>query len=296
MRIMRYFVAAAVALITGLLHAEPVVTLHHVHGLAYSADGKRLFVPSHYGLAIYNSGQWSMASGPAHDYMGFAVSRDAFYSSGHPAAGSGLQNPFGLIRSTDEGKTWSQLGLSGESDFHVLAIGYRTNVVYVYNSQRNSRMTDAGIYSSGNNGMLWRKAAARGLEGQIVTLAPHPTKADIVAAATGRGLYLSLDRGESFRALVAGRTVTAVRFELEGNYLWVASHAGTPALERLDWNSMKRESIALPALESRDAIGYIAQNPVQPSEWAIASFGRDVYISRDRGKNWAAIAQRGAIK
>jgi len=28
------------------------ITLHHVHGLAYSGDGKRLMIPSHHGLAI----------------------------------------------------------------------------------------------------------------------------------------------------------------------------------------------------------------------------------------------------
>src|SRR3546814_19465798 len=46
---------------------------------------------------------------PEHDYMGFATTREAFYSSGHPAAGSNLINPFGLIKSTDAGKTWRQL-------------------------------------------------------------------------------------------------------------------------------------------------------------------------------------------
>ena len=37
------------------------VTLHHVHGLAYSADGKQIFIPSHYGLAVYGESRWSKA-------------------------------------------------------------------------------------------------------------------------------------------------------------------------------------------------------------------------------------------
>src|SRR3977135_4603156 len=85
--------------------AENPVTLMHVHGLAYSADGKRLMIPSHHGLAVYENGRWSKAPGPQHDYMGFSAAANHIYSSGHPAPGSGLVNPFGLFRSRDGRKT-----------------------------------------------------------------------------------------------------------------------------------------------------------------------------------------------
>src|SRR5204863_10219288 len=118
-------VASIVVCFAALAHAQ--VTLVHVHGLSYSADGKRLMIPSHFGLAIYENGKWSKATGPQHDYMGFAATSKYLYSSGHPAAGSGLVNPFGLLRSADGGKTWDKLGLEGESDFHLLATSWRTN-------------------------------------------------------------------------------------------------------------------------------------------------------------------------
>ena len=50
----------------GIAHAE--VTLTHVHGLAYSADGKRMMIPSHHGLAVYENGKWSKAPGPQHEW------------------------------------------------------------------------------------------------------------------------------------------------------------------------------------------------------------------------------------
>src|SRR5581483_12527598 len=84
--------------------------LTHVHGLSYSADGRRIIIPSHFGLAVYEDGKWSKAPGPEHDYMGFSATASHIYSSGHPAAGSGLVNPFGLLRSKDGGKTWDKLG------------------------------------------------------------------------------------------------------------------------------------------------------------------------------------------
>src|SRR5207302_9403075 len=71
--------------ISAVATAQSPVTLVHVHGLAYSADGKRLMIPSHHGLAVYENGKWSKAPGPQHDYMGFSATANYIYSSGHPA-------------------------------------------------------------------------------------------------------------------------------------------------------------------------------------------------------------------
>ncbi len=144
-------------------HAQPV-TLHHVHGLAYSADGKRLMIPSHHGLAVYENGKWSKAPGPQHDYMGFAATANSLYSSGHPAHGSGLVNPFGLIRSRDGGRTWDKLGLEGESDFHLLATSWNTTAIYVWNPAPSSRMRSPGLHHTLNDGFSWKPARAAGLD------------------------------------------------------------------------------------------------------------------------------------
>ena len=182
--------------------AQSPVTLVHVHGLTYSADGTRLMIPSHHGLAVYENGRWSKAPGPEHDYMGFAATAQGVYSSGHPAPGSGLINPFGLIRSRNGGKTWDKLGLEGESDFHLLATGWNTNAVYVWNSSANSRMREPGLHYTVNDGLAWKSARGEGLDGQSQALAVHPDDAAIVAVATSSGVYLSRDHGERFATLV----------------------------------------------------------------------------------------------
>jgi len=133
--------------------AASSVTLTHVHGLSYSADGKQIFVPSHNGIAIYSGGKWSKAAGPEHDFMGFSSTKQFFYSSGHPAPDSGLVNPFGLIKSSDGGRTWQKRGLESEADFHLLATSYGTNAVYVFTHAANSRMSKPGIYSTVNDGL-----------------------------------------------------------------------------------------------------------------------------------------------
>lgn len=43
----------------------------------------------------------------------------------------------------------------------------------------------------------------------------------------------------------------------------------------------------------KDAVAYIAQNPVSRSEYAIATLRRDVYLSKDGGRKWTTIAQDG---
>lgn len=267
------------------------VTLTHVHGLAYSADGKRLFVPSHHGLAVYNGGKWSVAPGPQHDYMGFSATQNRFYSSGHPAPGSGLRNPFGLIRSSDGGKSWTDLGLAGEADFHLLATGFRSNVVLVVNEAPNTRMPRAGLFMTRDEGFVWRGLRAAGLSGKPTSLAAHPEDSQIMAVATNAGLFLSTDGGENFRPVASGE-VLATSFDLAGKELWYSSHGAGPVLTRLDWRSGETRAVSLPPLP-RDAVAYIAQNPANRSEYAIATFRRNVFVSRDGGKRWTEIAHEG---
>jgi photosystem II stability/assembly factor-like uncharacterized protein len=299
MRTHTTFVAAAlIGLFANLLLPPRAdaqsVTLHHVHGLAYSADGKQIFVPSHDGLAIYNAGRWSKAPGPQHDYMGFAATKGRFYSSGHPAPGSGLKNPFGLIVSGDGGRTWDKRGLEGESDFHVLATSYETNAIYVYNSERNSRMDRPGIYYTLNDGFTWTRAQAQGLTSAVHAIAVHPSNPKTVAVVAKEGLFFSTDSGERFERLAAGQALAAF-FDLDGEHLVYSMHDGAARLYRHSLKSPNRTEIPLPPL-TRDAVSHIAQNPADRTEYAIATFERSVFLSKNMGKSWTQIAQNGQSK
>ncbi len=74
--------------------------------------------------------------------------------------------------------------------------------------------------------------------------------------------------------------------------LWYGSYAGQPALSRTGWGPGKSVDVKLPPL-TEDAIAYIAQNPANRGEYAIATFGRSVFLSPDRGATWRQIADRG---
>ncbi len=267
------------------------VTLPDVHGLAYSADGKRLIVAVHDGVVAYNAGRWSKDPGPKHDFMGFTATKKRFYSSGHPARGSGLQNPLGLIVSGDGGRTWEKRGLEGESDFHTLGASYETNAIYVYNPAPNSKMKAPGIYYTLNDGFTWARAEAQGLASAVHAIAVHPSNPRIVAVAAKEGLFLSTNSGDRFERLAEGQALAAF-FEPDGGRLVYSMYDGTPRLYRHALKSRERTEVRLPRL-TRDAVSHIAQNPAAPKEYAIATFERSVFVSSDGGKTWSQIADRG---
>ena len=292
------FLPRALALLAGaaLLGAGAIARaeqiLHHVHGLAFTPDGAALVVPAHIGLAVYRDGRWTRSPGPPHDLMGFSMAERAIYSSGHPAPNTPLANPLGLVKSTDGGKTWQRLALAGEADFHEMAVGYRSGAVYVVNPAPNSRMPRPGIYFTTDDGRTWKRSEAAGLDAQVIGIAAHPTEGGTVAVGTLGGLYLSRDFGARFARIDDASPTTAVLFDLDGKHLYFSGDAGSK-LARIALDGRSNATLVLPDLGS-DVLFYIAQNPARPSELAIATRKRHVFLSRDAGRTWTQIARDGA--
>ena len=282
---------AAAGLLLGPAQVRAELVLPHVHGLAFSADGKALLAAVHVGVAEYRDGRWSRAPGPAHDFMGFSVARSAIYSSGHPAPGAPLRNPLGLVKSTDGGATWRALGLAGEADFHAMAVGYGTNAAYVVAGMPNSAMPERGLYYTTDDAASWTRADARGLDSRILAVAAHPTDPGTVAVGAERGVYWSRDFGKTFRRSETARPVTAVLFPHDGKQLLYAEY-GNSTLLGLAQDGTVKAAGELPPLEGA-AVAYIAQSPANPALLAIATYQRDVYLSRDGGKVWTRIAHEG---
>lgn len=281
------FVILAIAALT-FLRPQGSITLQHIHGLGFAPNGQELVVPAHDGLRVFANGKWSVPDTPAHDYMGYTPVDEGFYSSGHPHPSSGLVNPFGLVKSTDGGETLERLGFEGESDFHLMGVGYENHAIYVLNPATNSRLA-AGMHVSLDDGQTWQMCTAQGLSARPFQIAVHPTEANQVAVATEAGLYLSTDYGDSFVRIGSNAPVTAVAFHPDGQTLLF----GANQLSTYDLASEQVTAVPTPAVAADDTIGYIAVNPVQSEEIALATFSKDIYLSPDGGQTWQQIAEDG---
>ncbi|AQQ52645.1 F510_1955 family glycosylhydrolase [Planococcus lenghuensis] len=270
---------------------ESEIELTHIHGLGITEEEGALYVPSHHGLMVFKEGVWSAAEGETHDYMGFAMVDNGFYTSGHPGEGSELANPFGVSRSTDMGQTLEMLDLYKEIDFHVMDVGYDSHAIYVVNPQPNSRMDQAGIHYSIDDAETWTYSAAEGLEGQLMSIGVHPADEAVVAAGTDQGVFVSEDYGQSFEA-ISDVPTTAVTFSPEGT-LFTGGVTNAFTLTAFDITTGEQTDFAIPELSGQNAIGYIAINPQNEQEIYFSTFEKDIYLSEDGGETWTQIADKG---
>jgi len=240
---------------------------------------------------VYRDGTWSEVSGSIRGFSGFSVAEHAVYSSGHSRPGIPVNEAVGLLRSRDGGKSWTALApaLAGKADFRLLSAGYRSNALYVLNAQTNPVMPERGVYVTLDEGKTWRRAAARGLEDEVHGIAAHPVRPEVVAIATGRGLYLSRDGGNRFLRLDGRGPVTAVAFDFDGKRLRYA-RALTNEIVEVALEGKGRKVLRLPPLRL-DYLTCLAQNPADERTIAVATRRRDVYLSSDGGATWRRIAE-----
>lgn len=251
----------------------------HGHGLSFSTDGATLLAPSHAGLAAYKDGEWWEVPGPAQGFSGFSVAERAIYSSGHGADSATPGTGAGLLRSTDGGRTWQALALQGDADFPIIAAGYGSGAIYVLNVQPNRAMPRAGLFATHDEGRSWREVRGRGLEGEIHGMAAHPLRAEVLAVATGRGLYLSRDGADSLQRLDGREPATAVTFDHDGGELLYARALSNQVIAR--------------AVNGTGDVTCLAHSPADRQTVAFATRRRDVFLTRNGGVTWSRLAREG---
>ena len=170
----------------------------HVHGLAIDPSDGALHVATHNGLyRMAGDGLVERVSFDRHDFMGFTIDdADRFLASGHPAIGTAafrvLDRPlFGLIESTDGGRSWQPVSLSGEVDFHGLEAVHGN--VYGFDS------TSGRVLVSTDGGIEWEERSSI----LIADLAVDPVNEDRIVASTADGLTESTDGGRGWKPLQA---------------------------------------------------------------------------------------------
>jgi hypothetical protein len=262
----------------------------HVHGLAVPswADGD-VFLSTHQGL-IRISGEdderWQFVSEEPHDFMGFAAhphQEGTLYSSGHPAPGSGVGNPIGLMVSQDGGVTWEQRSLQGEVDFHTMAVSPADGDV-LYGWFREE------FFVSRDAGHSWERTSAEALvrTGGVVSLAGHPDDPDEVWAGTPAGLLRSPDAGRTWEPVAGGQTTAVGLDPSDGDR--VLAYAAEGLKESRDSG---QSWTALDLTLEDDAVGYIAVHPEDPEVIYVGTYGQGLLRSNDGGATWTELAVDG---
>lgn len=264
----------------------------HVHGLAYTVDGRALLIASHGGLVAYRDGQWRQAGDSAYDLIGLSVTKDAIYSSGHGPSDRPVGDPIGLVKSTDGGKSWQRLTLAGEAEFHVMDVSFWSGAIYVLNVAPNSQMPRPGVYFSRDDGKSWKRCAVAGLAPQIVRIAAHPLLPSTVAVATESGIYISQDFGEAFHRIGPSVPISAITFDVSGDHLFFALDDPYRLL-RISLDGMATLALSLPELEETSFVKFIAQHRSNLQQLAIATRRKNVFQSHDGGATWEHIMRYG---
>ncbi len=283
-------VVVGIYLLNRPVPSNPIVEFPHIHGLGFSDDGTRLFVPAHIGLFVFENGNWSTPDVPAHDYMGYSAVDDGFYSSGHPDLRTDFEPLLGLVKSEDGGRTLNVLAFEGESDFHLMAVGYRSHAVYVINPSPNSQLS-TGLFYTLDDGATWNRSQATGLSTNPIQIAVHPTEAGTVALATETGLYISNDYGSTLTLTGDANPVSAAAFAPDGATLLF----GYQSLYTLTLSNGETTLIQAPSIAEADAVAYIAVNPMT-NAIAFATINKDIYLSQANRLSWEQIAEQGVVR
>jgi hypothetical protein len=202
---------------------QPVLDLDpgmdHVHAAVVHRGV--LLLGTHTGLVEVDPATGLMAARSASqdDFMALASGGSSLIASGHPGRASTLPDPLGLMRSEDGGVTWQEISLSGQVDFHGLAmdgsriagIGTKEGVLVSDDAGRTWKGT--GVESA--TSLAWFKEelwisteqGPRILSSNAFREAPEAAKSFILLASSddGRALWSVAQNGSVWRTLDGSR-------------------------------------------------------------------------------------------
>ena len=268
--------------------------IEHLHGIGYAGNQNAVYFATHAGLLVYQNNKWYETISNKHDYMGFSATDDGFYASGHPEEGSSLGNPLGLVKSLDHGQTLMNLGFYKESDFHYMAVGYKSHTIYVVNQEENKKLGQ-GLFYSKDDGKTWSPSQLNGLPQTAAgTIAAHPTDENMVGISTSEGIFVSRDNGNTFERFTRKINTTTFTFQ-EKSIVFAAVENDKPILIKQSLDTKQEEVLSVPALDEKDHIMYITSNPTNDNEIVIATMNGDIFMTKNNGASWTKLASKGKI-
>jgi photosystem II stability/assembly factor-like uncharacterized protein len=183
-----------------------------------------------------------------------------------------LGTHYGLFRSADGGRTWVSDALGGQDAMNLVRPGGKT--LWVAGHMVLAKSTDGGT--------TWVNVRPSGLPGlDVHGFAADPRSSrTLYAAIAGRGLYRSIDGGNSFSVASAdvGAAVMALAVTPDGRILAGDMQKGL---------MVSRDGGKTWAVKLRAGLMGLALNPADPKR--VLAAGPGVLLSTDGGTSWKKV-------
>ena len=262
----KFFVFATVAL-TGFAHHASAATLDsvsHIHHVKVIEN--KILVLTHEGLfELVGKNDMKLIGKNRIDVMGFTSLGKLLFASGHPAIGSKMPNPIGLVKSLDGGLTWKSVSLVGKVDFHFLE-GAGSDL-YGADSQTGKLM-----YSS-DSGKTWKDLG----ENTFTDIAVSPKMSGMAIAVKDSELLLTEQAFKSTTKIKNALKITQIEWRKSGLYGLGGSSLYKSTNSGKTWTKLSTFKGVPGILSASD-------------QMMLVTVGSDIYTSNNEGKSFKKIS------
>ncbi|MEY2722288.1 MAG: hypothetical protein RIS57_195 [Actinomycetota bacterium] len=244
--------------------AETLDSVSHIHHV--KVVGSKVLVLTHEGLyELVGKNNMKLIGKEKIDVMGFVSLGNVLVASGHPAVGSKMPNPIGVIKSLDGGLTWNSVSLSGKVDFHFLeGLG---SELYGADSQTGKLMYSA------DSGATWKTLGTN----TFTDIAVSPKKSGVAIAIKDSGLLLTQNAFKSTTKIKGTLSMTQIEWRKSGLYGLSGSSLYKSTNSGKTWAKQSTFKGSPGLLSASD-------------ELMLVTVGSEIYTSKNEGKNFRKIS------
>ena len=262
----RFLVFAIVSLMgfTNHASAETLDSVSHIHQVKVVKN--KVFVLTHVGLyELIRENNMKLVGQNKFDVMGFTTLGKALFASGHPAQGSKMPNPIGLIKSIDGGTSWKDVSLVGKVDFHFLEGAGRD--LYGTDSQSGD------LLHSADSGKTWRSLGTN----TFTDIAVSPEMSGMAIAIKSSDLLLTENSFKSTTKIKNTLKFTQIEWRNSGLYALSVSSLYKSSNSGKTWTKMSTFKGVPGILSASD-------------QMILVTVGSDIYTSTSAGRKFKILS------
>lgn len=244
--------------------AETLNSVSHIHHVKVIEN--KVHVLTHEGLfELVGKNDMKLVGKDRIDVMGFTSLGKVLVASGHPAVGSKMLNPIGVVKSTDGGLTWKAVSLVGKVDFHFLE-GAGSDL-YGADSQSGNLMYSA------DSGNTWKSLGAN----TFTDIAVSPEMSGMAIAIKSSELILTKNAFKSTTKMKNNLKITQLEWRNSGLYATSGKTLFKSTNSGKTWTKLNTFKGALGNLSASDQL-------------MLVTVGPDIYTSIDSGESFKKIS------